>query len=296
MNRFLNRSNGKQIIRFSLFFLILLVLSCQNESNTSAPISTALVLPDDPAPGVVEEIPAKALLITERAFVRVAKQVTPAVVNISSVHFVRHPKLSDHDEDGSLKDFLKDFLKNPFQRNFRQKNLGSGFIFNKEGFIMTNQHVIADADKITVRLSDRREFIGQIIAQDEKRDLAVIKIPPNEDLPVAPLGDSAQTEIGEWAIAIGNPFGLDRTVTVGVISGTGRSDIGVTDQEHFLQTDASINFGNSGGPLLNASGKVIGINTAIIATGTGIGFAIPINSAKAIIRQWIAEDRFYQQS
>jgi len=282
----------KWMFHFPLWVLLSLSLSCQSETTTSTPIPTSLVLPDDPSPGLLEEIPARALLLTEKAFIRVAKQVTPAVVNISSVHFVSHPDQFSSEGPSHFKNLLKDLFKNPLQRKFRQKSLGSGFIFSKEGFIITNQHVIADAEKITVRLSDRREFIGQIIAEDEEQDLAVIKIPPNDDLPVARLGDSERTEIGEWAIAIGNPFGLDRTVTVGVISATGRSDLGLSGKEGFFQTDASINFGNSGGPLLNVSGKVIGINTAIIATGQGIGFAIPINTAKALIRKWIEEERF----
>ncbi len=282
--------------RWFLFTLALvaltLFLSGKDRPIPSAPIPTSLVLPDEPLSESVEEIPARALLITEKAFIRVAKQVTPAVVNISSVHFVSHPDRFGSEDPSVLKDFFKDLFNNPLERKFRQKSLGSGFIFSKEGFIITNQHVIADADKITVRLSDRREFIGRVIAEDQEQDLAVIKIPPSADLPVVKLGDSEKTEIGEWAIAIGNPFGLDRTVTVGVISATGRSNLGLSKKEGFFQTDASINFGNSGGPLLNASGRVIGINTAIIASGQGIGFAIPINTAKAIIRSWIAEERF----
>jgi len=296
MNWFIKKVGIRGWLLIGTLMIGSLILFQQNPRVPAAPVPTSLVLPEDPASDSLVDIPARALLITERAFIRVAKQVTPAVVNISSVHFVRHPDRFGTEGGGAIKDFFKGLFKNPFQPKFRQKSLGSGFIFSKEGFIITNQHVIADADKITVRLSDRREFIGQIVAQDEGYDLAVIKIPGGEDLPVAPLGDSEQTEIGEWAIAIGNPFGLDRTVTVGVISATGRSDLGLTDHEAFFQTDASINVGNSGGPLLNASGKVIGINTAIIATGQGIGFAIPINTAKAIIRKWIAEEQLFPNS
>ncbi len=271
---------------FQIFFLFFGLISCSKEA--ASPISSPAVseVPSG-LEGPTEEIPARELLITEKAFIRVAKKVTPSVVNISTVHFVRHPDRSSSDDQNFLKDFFQDLFKNSPRREFRQKSLGSGFIISKEGFILTNYHVIAEADKITVKLSDRREFIGEIVAKDPKTDLAVIKIPPHDDLPVADLGDSGLIEVGEWAIAIGNPFGLDRTVTVGVISATGRTDLGLTDQENFLQTDASINFGNSGGPLLNAAGKVIGINTAIVASGQGIGFAIPINTARAIVDKWV---------
>ncbi|MBI3803253.1 MAG: trypsin-like peptidase domain-containing protein [Nitrospirae bacterium] len=265
--------------------------SCK-KAPTHAPVATS-------APDVgfqemepVGEVPARELLITEKAFIRVAKRVTPAVVNISTVHFVRHPDASQ--EKGLFKDFFGELFKNQPRREFRQRSLGSGFIISDQGYIMTNHHVIAEADKITIKLSDRREFVGTVVGKDPKTDLAIIKIPPQTDLPVASLGDSGHIEVGEWAIAIGNPFGLDRTVTVGVISATGRTDLGLTDQDNFIQTDASINFGNSGGPLLNAKGEVIGINTAIVATGQGIGFAIPINMAKTVVEEWIEKGNVSQ--
>lgn len=266
--------------------------ACQNESTSSAPVLTSLRLLEAEKPieeklldDVIEEIPARDLLITERAFIRVAKQVTPSVVNISSVHFVRHPTRSGRQERG-FRNFLKDFFDRT-PRQFQEKSLGSGFLISKEGYILTNHHVVAKADQITIRLSDRREFTGKVVGKDADRDLAMIKIPPHDDLPVARLGNSSQMEVGEWAIAIGNPFGLDRTVTVGVISATGRNGLGLSDQGHFLQTDASINFGNSGGPLLNVAGRVIGINTAIVASGQGIGFAIPIDAVKIIMQDWL---------
>lgn len=278
-----------------LFFSVSL-LSCQSENaSTNSTVKTALKLPDVSSMNSEIAVPARALLITEQAFVRAAKQVIPAVVNISTINYVRHPARTEGQEEGSLRDFFGGLFNKKSPRKFKAKSLGSGFIFSKAGYIMTNQHVISEAEKITVRLSDQREFIAEVIAQDEERDFAVIKIPANDDLPLAPLGDSDRSEAGEWAIAIGNPFGLDRTVTIGVISATGRAKIGIADHTNFIQTDASINFGNSGGPLLNASGNVIGINTAIIASGQGIGFAIPINTAKAIITEWI-EARAQHQS
>ncbi|MFQ5949648.1 MAG: trypsin-like peptidase domain-containing protein [Nitrospiria bacterium] len=286
------RKGGSIILQIGLLFFSM--VACSNEAVTQPPVPTSIKIQSD-TDEPVGEIPARALLITEKAFIRVAKKVTPSVVNISSVHFVRHPPSRSQPEDrGFFRGFLEDFFKNKPRRGFRQKSLGSGFIISRDGFILTNHHVISDADQITVKLSDRREFIGRIVAKDAKTDLAIIKIPPEADLPVAVLGDSGQIEVGEWAIAIGNPFGLDRTVTVGVISATGRTDLGVTDQENFLQTDASINFGNSGGPLLNVEGKVIGINTAIVASGQGIGFAIPINTVKERAEKWMGEDRIRQ--
>jgi S1-C subfamily serine protease len=236
----------------------------------------------------VPDIPAKDLLITEQAFIKVAKRVTPSVVNISSVHLFRHPASdSTPGEGGVLHDLLGDLFGSPPQRNLRQKSLGSGFIISDDGLILTNNHVIAEADRITVRLSDGREYAGQIVGKDPRSDLAVVRIQPEEPLEAARMGDSEGLMVGEWAIAIGNPFGLDHTVTVGVISATGRTNLGLTDFDNFIQTDASINFGNSGGPLLNAKGEVIGINTAIVASGQGIGFAIPVNTARGVIQELI---------
>ncbi len=272
-----------------LFVFLPFTASCQNESSSTASLQVpaSLLSPEKSPNKQLTEIPAKALLLTEQAFIRVAKQVTPSVVNISSVHFVSHPDTQPPDNQGFFQGFLKDFFQDKPRRQLRQKSLGSGFIISKEGFILTNHHVVSEADQITVRLSDRREFIGKVIGKNPERDLAMIKVVSRSGLPIALLGESRQIEVGAWAIAIGNPFGLDRTVTVGVISATGRNHLGLPEQGEFLQTDASINFGNSGGPLLNVAGEVIGINTAIIASGQGIGFAIPIDAVKEIIKDWI---------
>jgi len=156
---------------------------------------------------------------------------------------------------------------------------------------LTNNHVIENAREITVRLSDSRKFPAKLVGRDPKTDLAVLKVDAPAPLPAAELADSDRLRVGQWAIAIGNPFGLDRTVTVGIISATARNRVGVATYENFIQTDASINPGNSGGPLLNLDGKVIGINTAIVAAGQGIGFSIPINEAKAVMAQLIAKGR-----
>jgi Do/DeqQ family serine protease len=165
--------------------------------------------------------------------------------------------------------------------------MGSGVIVDKRGYVLTNFHVIKGADAVTLRLSSKEEFRGKVIGTDAKTDLAVIRFEPNIAITVAALGNSDVLRVGEWAIAIGNPFGLDQTVTVGVISAVGRADVGIATYENFIQTDASINPGNSGGPLVNLRGEVVGINTAIVAAGQGIGFAIPANMVKRVISQLI---------
>jgi len=233
------------------------------------------------------------------AFVQVAQSVRPAVVNIATTQRPRlqegrrtpqvPPQFRGPFRDFFGEDFFERFFGEPPQRE--RRSLGSGVIVDKRGHILTNNHVIEQAEQIEVRLSDKRKFTAQVIGKDPKTDLAVIKIDAPDDLPVARLGDSSKIRIGEWAIAIGNPFGLNQTVTVGVISAVGRSDVGITTYEDFIQTDASINPGNSGGPLLNLNGEVIGINTAIVATGQGIGFAIPISMAREIKDRLIAQGK-----
>jgi S1-C subfamily serine protease len=168
--------------------------------------------------------------------------------------------------------------------------VGSGVIIDSQGHILTNLHVIKGADEIMVRLYPKREVRGKVVGTDAKTDLAVIRI-PSEGIVAAPLGDSDKLQVGEWAIAIGSPFGLEQTVTVGVVSATGRSEVGIVPYENFIQTDASINPGNSGGPLLNFRGQVIGINTAIVSTGQGIGFAIPISVAQRVAASLIAKGK-----
>ncbi len=221
-------------------------------------------------------------------FVELAKNLKPAVVNISTTKVVGRQQPSRRQQanpfgNDMFEDFFERFFRDAPRRPFKQKGQGSGFSIG-DGYIFTNNHVVAGADEIKVKLSDGREFKGQIKGTDEKLDLALIMIDTRETLPVAPLGDSDALEVGEWVMAIGNPFGLAQTVTAGIISAKGRW-IGSGPYDDFLQTDASINPGNSGGPLFNARGEVIGINTAIVAGGQGIGFAIPINMAKAVLTQ-----------
>jgi Do/DeqQ family serine protease len=229
-----------------------------------------------------------------QAFVEVAKNVQPSVVNITTEKTITMRPWDRFGEDffkGSpFEEFFKGFGFSPQEEGkvyqHKQRSGGSGVIVDKEGYILTNNHVIEGADKVKVRLNDGREFAATVKGQDSRTDLAVLHM-KSKDLPVATLGDSDKLEVGEWAIAIGSPFGLEHTVTVGVISAKGRSGFGTGTYEDFVQTDASINPGNSGGPLINIDGEVIGINAMIIQPGTGIGFAIPINMAKQILNDLI---------
>jgi len=226
----------------------------------------------------VKDVPSD-ILSSQKAFSNVSKKVTPSVVNISTIS--RKKVIQPLFESNPL---FEEFFDAPQTR--RDRSLGSGFIISKDGYIVTNDHVVRDAESIQVRLSNDKVYDAKVIGGDHKTDIAVIKINA-ADLPAAVLGDSDTLEVGQWAIAIGNPFGLDRTMTVGVISATGRTNMGIETYENFIQTDASINPGNSGGPLLNVYGEVIGINTAIVAAGQGIGFAIPISMAKPVLAQLI---------
>src|SRR5438132_929182 len=249
------------------------------------------VLPAHAQPRTLPTIDPRALLhAMEEAFTTVADRVTPAVVNVSTV-----PRKQPVEEapERFREFFGEEFYERFFRRRPREETRasGSGVIVDAKGYVLTNNHVIENAQDITVRLSDGRKFTAKLVGRDPKTDLAVLKVDAPALLPVAELGDSDQLRVGQWAIAIGNPFGLDRTVTVGIVSATARNRVGVATYENFIQTDASINPGNSGGPLLNLDGKVIGINTAIVAAGQGIGFSIPINQAKEVMRQLIASGR-----
>jgi serine protease Do len=204
------------------------------------------------------------------SFADLAEKEKKSVVNIFTTKMVKTRPLFKH------------FGGIPKER--KEKSLGSGFIVEPDGLILTNSHVVKGADEIKVKTSGEKTYPAKIIGTDAKTDIALIKIEPDEKLPVVSLGDSDKLRVGDWVIAIGNPFGLEQTVTAGIVSAKGRV-IGSGPYDDFIQTDASINLGNSGGPLFDINGKVIGINTAIIATGQGLGFAIPINMAKDLMPQ-----------
>ena len=230
----------------------------------------------------------------QRGFTHVAQRALPAVVAI---------QIKKRAQQRSSSSFEEEFLKHFFGRGFRGQprgeergrgegeamGQGSGFIISEDGYILTNNHVVGGADEIEVKLQDGRTLEAKLIGTDEKSDVAVIKV-EGSDLPTLKLGSSERLEIGEWVIAVGNPFGLSATLTVGVVSAKGRANMGITDYEDFIQTDAAINPGNSGGPLLNIDGDVVGINTAIYSRSggyMGIGFAIPIQMALKIKEQLI---------
>ena len=236
--------------------------------------------------------PQAVLRALESAFTAVADRVMPSVVNVSTVP--RRQGVPGGEESERFKEFFgEEFYERYFRRRPRDdaRASGSGVIVDPNGYILTNNHVIENAQDIIVRLSDSRKFTATLVGSDPKTDLAVLKVSSPTPLPAAELGDSESLRVGQWAIAIGNPFGLDRTVTVGIISATARTRVGLATYENFIQTDASINPGNSGGPLLNLDGRVIGVNTAIVASGQGIGFSIPITMAKEVMRQLIARGR-----
>jgi serine protease Do len=224
------------------------------------------------------------------SFVEVAKKVKPSVVAIRSERTVTvGPGVGEDFFKGTpFEDFFKEHGGPPVKR--KQMGEGSGVIVDAKGYILTNYHVVAGAEKISIHLFDGRELKGTVRGTDPRTDLAVVSVEV-ADLPVAALGDSDKLQVGEWAIAIGSPFGLEETVTVGVVSAKGRSGLGTGNYEDFIQTDASINPGNSGGPLVNIDGEVIGINAMIIQPGQGIGFAIPINLAKTIMLELIKTGR-----
>ena len=244
----------------------------------------------------------------EHSLMLVSEEVKLSVVSITMVKVFKHPSVGGggyHGDRGRghgdrrgrqgnpFDDFFDRFIpKAPPKGEYKTQSLGSGVIVrvdNGKGYILTNNHVVADTDELEIKLSDKREFSAEIVGTDEQTDLAVIKI-EGENLVAAKMGDSDILKQGQWAIAIGNPFGLNHTVSVGVVSAIGRFGVGIANYENFIQTDAAINPGNSGGPLLNIDGEIIGINTAIFTrTGgyQGIGFAIPVNMAKAVLRDLI---------
>ena len=223
------------------------------------------------------------------SFTEAAKTLKPAVVNISSRRTAPTEQQSRRRRPFPFggEDPFQEFFDRFFGEQRRPRNrpsLGTGFIINTNGYIVTNNHVVEEADEITVTLASKEEFEATLIGRDPKTDLALLRVDTPLPLPTVPFGDSENLEVGEWVLAIGNPFGLGHTVTAGIVSAKGRT-IGAGPYDDFIQTDASINPGNSGGPLFNMHGEVIGINTAIMRSGQGIGFAIPINMAKNVLSQ-----------
>lgn len=245
----------------------------------------------------------ESLKKTGKAFASVAKKVSPAVVFLKIEKEIERPRGG---YGGMEEDLLRHFFgvprapqrgRKPYRQAPRKEKRiigqGSGFIVSKDGYILTNNHVVGQADKVIVKMHDGRELEAKIVGKDPKSDVAVIKI-DGDDFPHIKMGDSDKLEVGEWVVAVGNPFGLSQSITAGIVSAKGRNSVGITDYENFIQTDAAINPGNSGGPLVDLDSKVVGMNTAIFSRDggyMGIGFAIPINMAKSIMDQLISKGK-----
>lgn len=246
------------------------------------------------APPVNYSFAAAVPYITEGGqspFVAVAERVAPTVVNIETDRKVdSNNQMEDFFRDSPFWEFFHRDQNMPRRREMRVPSSGSGIIISQDGYVLTNNHVVADAEKMTVKIQSGREYKATVVGADPETDVAVIKLDHYfEPREVALIGNSDSIKVGDWAIAVGNPLGLDWTLTVGVVSAKGRSNLSIAgggpSYQDFIQTDASINFGNSGGPLCNIHGEVIGVNTAINPSGQGIGFAIPVNMAMNVVNQ-----------
>jgi len=279
MKRFLSL-----VILTCLFFTSVLI-ACQkplekNEEKINQDEKATETVKDKVESSKIEGLPSLAGLV---------QKLKPSVVNISTTSVIHQRGFSYKSPFGGgqndpFEDFFKNFFGNLPEQEFRQRGLGSGFIMSEDGYIVTNNHVIDRAEDIDVILEDGEKYNAKIIGRDPKTDLALLKVEPKEKLPAVTFGNSDKFQIGDWVVAIGNPFGLGHTVTAGIISAKGRV-LGFGNYDDFIQTDAPINPGNSGGPLFNLKGEVVGVNSAIVAGGQGIGFAIPINMAKHVVEQ-----------
>jgi len=281
-------------ITFVSLLLTFITIACENSpsdfANRAEDIQSglknlpALVASDAEATTInIEMVP--------KSFSALAEMASPAIVNIRTVttakgegRVFRHFQKEPFGKDDRMKEFFEKFFGEQPEQNFKQRSLGSGFIIDGEGYVVTNNHVIENADEIQVILKDETVYEAKIIGRDANTDIALIKILSDDNFEFVKLGNSDTLKIGEWVVAIGNPFGLENTVTAGIVSAKGRI-IESGPYNDYIQTDASINPGNSGGPLLNMDGEVIGINTMIFAGGRGIGFAIPVNMAKNVVVQ-----------
>ncbi len=269
-------------MRFSWYWAFILVVALASLSPSDAGAADNprfwTELPENGRIAKVQSLPD---------FVELAAKLSPAVVNISSEETEERGAGPEEEEPAPSPAPHSKTPRNPFEEYApRAKSLGSGFIVSKDGYVLTNDHVVTDADRIAITTQDGIQYKAKLVGRDEKSDIALLKIDAKHDLPVAPLGNSDEVKVGQWVMAIGNPFGFDHSVTVGVVSARGRFIPGNFDE--FIQTDASINPGNSGGPLISVRGEVVGVNSAIYTrTGSnmGIGFAIPVNIVKEELAQ-----------
>lgn len=270
--------------------VLLVVAACSALAGMFIALSIGLSQAGEPSTFWKEAGVPAAVKVPLPGFSTLAREVTPTVVNIRTTRTMTGKETQRRFEpppgyDEWFEDFFKKYFDNRPGQDLQQRSLGSGFIISADGYVLTNNHVVAGADEIFVSLADKEEFKAKVVGTDDNTDIALIKIESEKkDFPVAVLGDSDALEIGEWVIALGNPFGFGHTLTQGIVSAKSRV-IGAGPYDNFIQTDAAINPGNSGGPLINMQGQVIGINTAIVASGQGMGFATPINMAKEILRE-----------
>ncbi|HYE66594.1 MAG TPA: Do family serine endopeptidase [Pyrinomonadaceae bacterium] len=277
----------RAILRKLRVWIVALAVTC-----LAAGIGIGAMLAGRPTIAQIEPQIARAPEALSASFAEIAKRVEPAVVNIDTV--TAAPEVAD--EDDEKEDQSSKSLLDMFRRQLRRpsRGVGSGFIVDPKGFILTNQHVIQGATRITVRLQSGEQYRGRVVGVDEETDVAVVKVDASKELPTVRLGDSNSVQVGDWVLAIGSPFGLDQTVTAGIISTKERQTPYFTSFQQFLQTDAAINRGNSGGPLVNMHGEVIGVNSQI-ATSTGdyngIGFALPSNEARFVYQQIVSSGK-----
>ncbi|MGD9045132.1 MAG: Do family serine endopeptidase [Desulfobacterales bacterium] len=292
--RFRNRKKPKIKILVLGILILLVICACDNlpserVNRLKEIIGGIMNLPSAVASNA--EAAALNIEMVPESFSFLAEMAGPAVVNIRALKTTRgggqgfrHFQQEPFREEEPVPEFFEKFFGRRPNRNFEERSLGSGFIIDKAGYVVTNNHVIENADEIEVILGDEKVYEAEIIGRDPNTDIALIKIQSDDHFAVVKIGDSDSLKIGQWVVAIGNPFGLENTVTAGIVSAKGRIlESGPYDD--FIQTDVSINPGNSGGPLLNMDGEVIGINTMIFAGGHGIGFAIPINLAVNVVAQ-----------
>jgi serine protease Do len=282
---------GRKIFYFAAGFFLWASLNLGSDESLRSVhnLFSALCLPYLLGSG--SEARAADIPMVPASFSDLAEKVSPAVVNIRTVKTIKGKSRAPgpfrgepFGEDDPMKEFFDRFFGPETLPDFKQRSLGSGFIIDAKGYVVTNDHVVEDADKIKVFLKNEKEYDAKIVGRDVNTDIALIKITSQDNFPAAKLGNSDALKVGQWVVAIGNPFGLEHTVTAGIVSAKGRV-IGSGPYDDFIQTDASINPGNSGGPLINLQGEVVGINTIIIAGGQGIGFAIPVNLVKEVVDQ-----------
>lgn len=290
MNRFLDHGVGTRRTRFMAGLVVMVaIVGALSAGSLSSILNNSHAAP---IPAVEATAQPASVMPPAQGFTEVAKNVTPAVVNIT----ISKQEASESTGRSPDRDRMEEFFRNfPFEfrgpnefrgpREHRGMGMGSGVIVSPDGYIVTNNHVVDGVKEVTVTLPDKREFKGTVVGTDPKTDLAVVKV-DGKDLPSVRWGDSANLQVGEYVLAVGNPFGLNSTVTSGIVSALGRGGMGITQYEDFIQTDAAINPGNSGGALVNTRGELVGINTAIVSqTGgyQGVGFAVPSTMAKPVI-------------